>query len=179
MYRLICLFDRNATPFQSEQQRMPKRSNGRMAPQIPVFPFLLVPPSNLFQPFCFSGDEPDRGTSTVKGKHKADPEEMEFSDKERLATVTVVEDFDPVNPTSTSYLGAQVDSDEEQQSRYRMRRPVQHAEVRTIVRALRPPKPKFTYETKAARKYEKKKQAARRNEKTRQAKGRQKSGKRQ
>lgn len=153
-----------------------------MVPQIPVFPFLLVPPLNLFQPFRCSGDEPDRSTSTAKGKTKADPEEMEFSNEERLATVTIVEDFDPVDPTSTSYLGAQADSDEEQQSRYRIRRPVQHAQVRTIVKALKPPKPKFTYETKAARKHEKKKQAARRNEKTGLTKGRQKrkkNGKRQ
>lgn len=102
---------------------------------------------------------------------------MEFSNEERLATVTIVEDFDPIDPTSTSHPGVQFASGEEQESRYRLRRPVQPAQVRTITRALKPSKPKFAYETKAARTYEKKKQAARREEKTRFAKGRQKDKK--
>lgn len=92
---------------------------------------------------------------------------MEFSNEEQLATVTIVEDFDPLDPTSTSHSGAQLPSDEEQQSRSDIRRPARLAQVKTIVKARKPPKPKFAYETKAARKYEKKKQATRRDEKTR------------
>lgn len=106
---------------------------------------------------------------------------MEFSNEEQLATVTILEDFDPVDHTSTSHPDVRSGSDEEQKSRSRIRRPVQPAKSRTITKALKPPKPKFAYETKAARKYEKKKQAARRDEKARFAKGRQKdekSGKR-
>ena len=131
-----------------------------------------VPPSNLFQLFRFSGDESDHRTSLAKGKAKADPEEMEFSNEEQLATVTIVDDFDPVDPTSASRPGAQFNSDEDQQSRSKTRGPVRPAQGKTIVKAHKPPKPKFTYETKAARTYEKKKQVARRGEKTRFAKGR-------
>ena len=130
------------------------------------------PPSNLFQLFRCSGDESDHRTSLAKGKAKADPEEMEFSNEERLATVTIVEDFDPVDPTSTSRPGAQLTSDEDQQSHSKTRRPVRPIQGNTIVKTHKPSKPKFTYETKAARAYEKKKQAARRGEKTRFAKGR-------
>ena len=97
---------------------------------------------------------------------------MEFSNEERLATVTIVEDFDPVDPTSTSRPGAQLTSDEDQQSHSKTRRPVRPIQGNTIVKTHKPSKPKFTYETKAARAYEKKKQAARRGEKTRFAKGR-------
>ena len=92
---------------------------------------------------------------------------MEFSNEEQLATVTIVEDFDPVDPTSTPHSGAQLNSGEEQKSRSNTRRPARLAQVKTIVKARKPPKPKFAYETKAARKYEKKKQAARRDEKSR------------
>jgi len=98
---------------------------------------------------------------------------MEYSDEEQLATVTIVEDFDPVDTLSMSHLGIQIASDEEQQPRHRTRRFVQPAQVKAFAKALKPPKPKFAYETKAARKHEKKKQAARRDEKARSAKGRQ------
>lgn len=130
----------------------------------PFKPFPIV--------FAFSGDESDHHTLLANGKAKADPEEMEFSNEEQLATVTIVEDFDPVDPTSTSHPGAQFNSDEDQQSRSKTRRPVRPVQDKTIVKAHKPPKPKFTYETKAARTYEKKKQAARRGEKAIFAKGR-------
>ena len=148
-----------------------------MAPQVPVCRSLPVHPSNLFQPFRCAGDESDHSNSTAERKAKADPEAIEFSNEEQLATVTVVEDFDPVDPTSTSHPGTQFALDGEQESRYRIRRPVQPAQVKVITKALIPSKPKFAYETKAARKYEKKKQAARRDEKARFAKGRQKDKK--
>jgi ribosomal RNA-processing protein 17 len=152
---------------------MLKRSNERMAPQTLVCQIFLALPSNVFQPFYCSDDEPNRTTSQGKG----DPEEMEFSDEEQLATVTIVEDFDLVDPTSTSHPSAQFASDEEQQSQSKTRKPIQPAQVNAVAEALRPSKPKFAYETKAARKYEKKKQAARRDERARLAKGRQKGKK--
>jgi ribosomal RNA-processing protein 17 len=101
---------------------------------------------------------------------------MEFSDEEQLATVTIVEDFDPVDPTSNSHLTAQFASDEEQQPRDQRRGPITPTQFKAIAREIKFSKPKFAYETKAARKYEKNKQAARRNEKAR-AKGRQKGKK--
>jgi len=98
---------------------------------------------------------------------------MGFSNEEQLATVTIVEDFDPVDPASTSHPGVQFTSDEGQQSRPKIRGPVRSTQVKTIVKARKPPKSEFAYETKAVRKYEKKKQAARRDQKSRFAKGRQ------
>ncbi|KIM32995.1 hypothetical protein M408DRAFT_326668 [Serendipita vermifera MAFF 305830] len=102
---------------------------------------------------------------------QAQPEEMEFENEEQLATVTVVEDFDAVDLK----LLSGVEPAKEDKSTY-IPPPTKTATSRVqtskSTKKLKPTKPKFRYETKAATKREKTKQRAKREERAKRKNGR-------
>lgn len=112
-------------------------------------------------------------------------EEVEFSDEEQLATVTIVEDFDIQDPTGTFKADSALSNTDpsptealadSKSKSIPAKSPRSKPTASKAVKAAKPAKAKFHYETKAARTHEKKKQKMRRNEKGRLAEGREKGG---
>lgn len=115
-----------------------------------------------------------------KGKGKAT---QEFEDEEQLATVTIVEEFDPDslrhNPSTTQAVPESSPSDSEvPQTRIPSRSKSSNAGHHSEPRTTKPPAKKsksqpkkIAYETKAARKATRVKQRARRTEKAELAGG--------
>lgn len=92
---------------------------------------------------------------------------MAFENEENLATVTVVEDFDPGETRFSSSVFTQTKASPSNDNT-----PRKAAKEQKIANAQRPinQKAKFFYETKAARKYEKIKQRLRKDERSNRGK---------
>ncbi len=116
--------------------------------------------------------------SKGKGKGKADEIEEEYEDEEQLATVTVVEDFDPEEllhgPNRTPHEDKDVDGDEKMEAIPS----VAPREKRPKVVEIKKARPRATtkakdikYQTNSARKVERAKQTRRKNEKAERAGG--------
>lgn len=105
----------------------------------------------------------DESQASGSSPRKADPEEMEFENEEQVATVTIVEDFEASDLKMLSNGSAPPKAPSSKPDHQSS----QKSTKSKLAKAKKPvnPKPKFRYETKAAKKHEKIKQKARREEK--------------
>jgi len=97
-----------------------------------------------------------------KGKKKEDVE-VEYEDEEQMATVTIVEEFDMDDPTSTGSSNQLRPQDTFRSQSALGRKVVRDSGGSSLVKKERPKK--FAYETHAARKASRKKETSRKHEK--------------
>ncbi|KAF5317218.1 hypothetical protein D9611_003988 [Ephemerocybe angulata] len=111
-----------------------------------------------------------QGIGTSSGKDQ----DAEYEDEEVVATVTVVEDFDPSTLTTAEPLPAQRTSEEPSQPNSSSKPPPSHEKRGQAPKKLHKPKvreKKIRYETKAARKHQHEKQRSRQHQKAELAGG--------
>ena len=173
---------------QSRPRRMLRRLRGRMAASLVSFSH--VDPSwlrDVIHVCADSGSDSEwdgiGGSGSSKGKGRAgEAEEEEFEDEEQLATVTVVEEFDPDSlihgPASTHAAeGDMEDEDESRSSPPPARTKVKTKPTSSDVAHAKAKMKASTkakdvkYQTNAARKFERQKQRKRKLEKADRAGG--------
>ncbi|KAG8852278.1 hypothetical protein FRB91_006718 [Serendipita sp. 411] len=104
-----------------------------------------------------SGNPGEASTSSQTGPHQ---EDVQYEDQEQLATVTIVEEFNP-----DDFRSANTGVRKRETAQEHPRKPDRRKEKALMLSKPSIKKPKFHYETKAARKHEKLKQRARRKDK--------------
>ncbi|PVG04870.1 hypothetical protein CPB86DRAFT_792720 [Serendipita vermifera] len=111
---------------------------------------------------AYGGYQSDGSQASTSAKETTEPKEMEFEGEEQLATVTIVEEFDADELKNThSTNGKDASKHTAPAHLPKKTKPTETHRRKADIKS----KPKFRYETKAARKHEKQKQRARREEK--------------
>lgn len=180
--KFLISFFRNGKFLQRRPHRTQRRLNKHTVPNSQTMVRLAFTEHTVWTVFDISAglDEEWEGLqgSKGKGKEKADEIEEEYEDEEQLATVTVVEDFDPVEllhgPSRTPHEDKDADGDEKMEAipstSPRQKKPKVVETKKARSKATTKAKD-IKYQTNSARKVERAKQTRRKKEKAERAGG--------